>query len=90
MWSLYEAKNRLSAVVEAAVAGVPQRISRRGKPAVVILSVADYESLVAEAGGHRQSFADHLRAFPGLAPETEGEPEPEPERAQVVPRDVDL
>ena len=37
-WPLQEARNRFSAVVDAAVAGEPQRVTRRGKPAVVVLS----------------------------------------------------
>ena len=36
MWTLHEAKNKFSAVVEAALAGRPQEISRRGQPAVVV------------------------------------------------------
>ena len=35
-WSLQDAKNRFSAVVDAAVGGDPQRVTRRGKPAVVV------------------------------------------------------
>ena len=30
-WSLQDAKNRFSAVVDAAVGGDPQRVTRRGK-----------------------------------------------------------
>ena len=40
MWSLQDAKNRFSAVVDAAIAGAPQEVTRRGKPAVVVLSAA--------------------------------------------------
>ena len=36
-WPLQDAKDRFSAVVDAAVAGDPQRVTRRGKPAVVEL-----------------------------------------------------
>ena len=42
MWTLQDAKNRFSAVVDAALAGQPQEVSRRGKPAVVVLSAAEY------------------------------------------------
>lgn len=51
MWSLQDAKNRFSAVLDAAMAGQPQRVSRRGKPAVVILSAADYDRMRQAAGG---------------------------------------
>ena len=44
-WSLREATKNLSAVVEAALAGEPQSVSRRGKPAVVVLGVDEYERL---------------------------------------------
>lgn len=65
MLSLQDAKKRFSAVVDAALAGRPQRVSRRGKPAVVVVSVEEYDRLTAEAKAHRQSFADHVMAFPG-------------------------
>ncbi|MGR3321924.1 MAG: type II toxin-antitoxin system Phd/YefM family antitoxin [Pseudooceanicola sp.] len=79
MWTLQDAKNRFSAVVEAALAGTPQKVSRRGKPAVVVLSAAEYERLTREAVRQRESFASHLLSFPG---------EPDTERAEVRPRDV--
>ena len=37
MWSLQDAKNRFSAVVDAALAGEPQEVSRRGKPAALVM-----------------------------------------------------
>lgn len=80
MWTLQDAKNRFSAVVDAALAGTPQHVSRRGKPAVVVLSEADYEALTEQAVAQRGSFRDHLLSFPGL-------PEDRPE---ARPRDVEL
>ena len=80
MWSLQDAKNRFSAVVDAALAGAPQEVSRRGKPAVVVLAAAEYARLVAAAGAERGSFAEHLLDFPGMAES--------PDRAQALPRDV--
>ncbi len=78
MWTLQDAKNRFSAVVDAAVRGTPQEVSRRGKPAVVVLSVAEYHRLRDGAQADRGSFVDHLLAFPG----------DEAERAVARPRDV--
>ncbi len=78
MWSFQEAKNRLSALVDAAVAGRPQEVSRRGKPAVVVLSAEEFHRLVAEAAGHRESFAEHLPGFPGS----------EVDRLKAKPRDL--
>ncbi len=85
MLSLQDAKNRFSAVVEAALSGRPQEVSRRGKPAVVILAADEYERLLKEARAQRQSFADHLMAFPG---EDETSPRDKSPRANVTPRDV--
>ncbi len=78
MITLQDAKNRFSAVVEAALAGRPQEVSKRGKPAVVVVSAKEYNRLVKAARAHRESFADHLLAFPGL----------EDKRAEATPRDV--
>lgn len=80
MWTLQDAKNRFSAVVDAALAGAPQEVSRRGKPAVVVLSSEEYHRLMAAAQAPRESFAAHLMAFPGgTLP-----------RAQVTPREVEF
>lgn len=80
MWTVQDAKNRFSAVVEAALAGTPQQVSRRGKPAVVVLSADDYAHLLERAVAARESFADHLLAFPGT----------DLPRGEAKPRDVDL
>ena len=44
-WPVQDAKNRFSALVDAALAGAPQRMTRRGRPAVVVLPVDKYERL---------------------------------------------
>ena len=80
MLTLQDAKNRFSAVVEAALAGRPQEVSRRGKSAVVVVSATEYARLVKAAGANRDSFADHLLAFP----------EGDVPRAQAQARDVDF
>ncbi|KZY38572.1 prevent-host-death protein, partial [Roseovarius sp. HI0049] len=72
--------NRFSAVVEAALAGRPQEVSRRGKPAVVVVSVEEYHRLVQAAQARRESFTEHLLAFPGG----------DVERAEAAPRDVEF
>ncbi len=43
-WQLQEAKARLSEVVQQALEGRPQVISRRGRDEVVVLRRSDYES----------------------------------------------
>ncbi len=44
-WTLQDAKNKFSAVVKAALAGEPQRVTRRGQPAVVVMAAAEYDRL---------------------------------------------
>jgi len=78
MWTVQDAKNKFSAVVEAALAGTPQEVTRRGKPAVVVVSAEEYHRLLAGAVQARKSFAEHLMAFPGT----------EVPRAEAAPRDV--
>ncbi|MEM9710372.1 MAG: type II toxin-antitoxin system Phd/YefM family antitoxin [Pseudomonadota bacterium] len=80
MHTLQDAKNRFYAVVEAALEGRPQAVSKRGKPAVVVISAAEYERLLEDSKAARGRFADHLLAFPGL----------ETDRIEARPRDVDL
>lgn len=63
-WSLQNAKNCFSAVVAAACRGTPQTVTKRGKPAVVVLSVASYRRLIQKAAEHRPSLVEHLMAMP--------------------------
>ena len=44
-WPLQDAKNKFSALVNAALTGEPQRVTRRGQPAVVVLATEEYERL---------------------------------------------
>jgi antitoxin Phd len=63
-WSLQDAKNRFSAVVEAAQRGEPQLVTRRGVPAVVVLSADEYARLKALEEQHAPSFVDQLLEMP--------------------------
>lgn len=63
-WSLQDAKNQFSAVVDAALAGEPQQVSRRGRPAVVVLAASDYERLRRHEQNHAPGFNDLLLAMP--------------------------
>lgn len=63
-WALQDAKNQFSAVVEAAVRGTPQRVTRRGKPAVVIISAGDYERLKHREKATAPTLVDLLLAMP--------------------------
>jgi prevent-host-death family protein len=65
-WSVQDAKNRFGALVRAA-AKAPQRITRDGKPAVVVLNAADYERLTSGAGATppaERDFVQHLLSMP--------------------------
>ena len=83
-WALQDAKNRFSAVVDAALAGEPQHVTRRGKPAVVVLSVKDYNLLRNKPYGNAPSFIEHLLAIP------KGGDELEFERIPLAPHSLDL
>ncbi len=64
-WPLQDAKNRFSAVVDAALAGAPQRVTRRGRPAVVVLAVDEYERLRDIEKANAPTFAELLLDIPG-------------------------
>ena len=66
-WSLQDAKNHFSAVVDAARAGQPQRVTRRSKPAVVVLRVEDYERLRRLQRANAPTFVDLLLAIPSVS-----------------------
>jgi antitoxin Phd len=73
MWTLQDAKNKFSEVVEAAMAGEVQEVTKRGKPAVVIMSVAEFARLNAAAQGEVQkpNFVEFLLSFPQGGPDTD-------------------
>jgi prevent-host-death family protein len=62
-WSVQDAKNRFSEVVEAA-RRMPQTVTKHGKPAVVVVDVAEYERLRRLERAQAPSFADMLLAMP--------------------------
>ena len=63
-WQLQDAKNRFSAVVDAALAGEPQEVTRRGKPVVVVVAFEEYQRLCKNDAENSPSFVDHLLAIP--------------------------
>jgi prevent-host-death family protein len=81
-WSLQDAKNSFSAVVAAAIKGDPQTVTKRGKPAVVVLSVAEYQRLSRREAADTPSFVDHLLAMP--------QDDGSFERGRVKPRNIDF
>lgn len=83
-WSLQDAKNRFSAVVNAALDGSPQMVTRRGVPAVVVLSVDDYRQLRQAEKAGAPTFIEHLLSIP------KGGPDDLFDSAPLKLRDVDL
>lgn len=62
-WSVQDAKNRFSAVVEAA-RRAPQTVTKHGRPAVVVVAADEYARLRRLERLNAPSFADHLLAMP--------------------------
>ena len=79
-WTVAEAKAKLSEVIEKAQTSGPQRITRHGKEAVVVVSAAEWERKTKRKG----SLAEFLLASPlrgsGL----------DVERLEDGPRKIDL
>ena len=63
-WQLQHAKNKLSELVEQVIAGEPQMITRRGKPAVVVLTVEEYNK---HKNKPEKNFINFLLSIPKLA-----------------------
>ena len=63
-WTLQDAKNKFSEVVNAACDGNPQVVTKRGAPSVVVVSVDTYEKLCACNTLSSPHFADFLLAMP--------------------------
>ncbi len=78
VWQLMDAKNKLSEVVDRASREGPQRITRRGVVAAVVMSAKDYDCLK----GRKESLVAFLRRAPlkGL----------DLERVRDVPRQIKL
>jgi len=62
-WSVQDAKNRFSEVVEAA-RRKPQTVTKHGKPAVVVVAADEYERLRKLEKLKAPTFAEMLLAMP--------------------------
>jgi antitoxin Phd len=80
-WSVQDAKNRFSEVVEAA-RRLPQTVTKHGKPAVVVVDVMEYQRLQRLDRVQAPSFAQLLLAMP--------QDGGQPPRLKVRVRDVEL
>lgn len=81
-WPLRDAQNRFGALVDAALNGSPQLVTRRGQPAVVILAAEEYERLCELDKKRASSFVDLLLQMP--------QDDGEFERLSLPERPVDL
>lgn len=63
-WSVQDAKNHFSSVVDAARHGEPQTVTKHGKPAVVIIDADEYARLRQVENVKAPTFSDHLLAMP--------------------------
>ena len=84
-WTLQDAKNKFSAVVDAAAKGAPQIVTRRGIETAVVISYDEYQKLTAARRRRTPSLAEYLLEIP-TAPEGD---EPD-ERTGIEPRETDL
>jgi antitoxin Phd len=62
-WSVQDAKNRFSEVVEAA-RRKPQTVTKHGKPAVVVVAAEEYQRLRKLEHLKAPTFAELLLAMP--------------------------
>lgn len=63
-WPIQEAENRLGDVADAAIAGEPQELTRRGKPAVVVIAATDYERPCSLEESRSRPFNEYLLTIP--------------------------
>jgi prevent-host-death family protein len=59
-WQLQTAKTQFSQVVDAAMRGEPQVVTRHGKQAVVVIAISEFERYQAHKQIKQPSFIDHL------------------------------
>jgi antitoxin Phd len=63
-WRLQDAKNQFSKVVDAAMHGRPQHVTKHGREVVVVMAADEYYSLEKLKAISLPGFVDHLLALP--------------------------
>lgn len=63
-WRLQDAKNQFSKVVDAALHGQPQHVTRHGREVVVVIAADEYYRLEKQQAAARPSLVEHLLAIP--------------------------
>lgn len=86
-WTLQDAKNKFSEVVNAACLGTPQFVTKRGEPAVVVLSTKEYQRLIHEDNSTPPLFGDFLLSMPQ---ENQEMPSFDEDRGQLHLREVEF
>ena len=60
-WQLQDAKTKFSQLVDKAIAGSPQLVTRYGEPAVIVISAKDYKESQEE---DNRNFINFLLSIP--------------------------
>ncbi len=68
-FSVSEAKNRLTAIVHSVENGAAVRLTRRGKPVAVLLSIEEYQRLTGKQKDFWTALTDFRQSF---EPDEEG------------------
>ncbi len=96
-WRLQDAKAQFSELVDNALRGVPQHVTRRGKQAVVVLSEADFEALQRNAANRSKKpmgLIEHLLAMPKMPvqskPRKSSLADPAFSSLDLEPREIDF
>jgi prevent-host-death family protein len=63
-WTFQDANNHFNAVLEAALAGEPQKVTRSGRWVGVVLSAEEYEPLRQLNQANEPTFPELLMALP--------------------------
>ena len=84
-WKLEDAKAKFSEVVRRAKAEGPQRVTYRGKDAVIIMSIEDYEQLAQPASAGQPAGQNLVDFLQGL-----GLHELDIERSRDTGRDIEF
>lgn len=63
-WKLQDAKSKFSELVNEALAGKPQHVTRREQPVVVVLAADEYERLRRMERAEAPTFAELLLEIP--------------------------
>jgi len=69
-WAIQNAKNQFSKVVDTALQGTPQVVTRRGVPVVVVVS-ADQYNLLTKKEQTNNGFARFLLSMPTMAEDSD-------------------